>query len=244
MPVPLVFLHGLLLDSRVWGDPSRAFGLKAPVSCLDLKGHGARADVRGALDLDAVAADLGPRLPNAPILVGWSFGASVAMRLAADGAGLAGLVLVGATPQLARDRAFRHGQSTGAQRLRDRVMREDYAAALRTFAEQTTGEAEMAEGLLALMRNVPQSRAEALFAAAATDTLLPDLARIDCPVEVIHGGEDRVCPPAAGQFLAEAISGAGPLRVIEGGSHAPFLTHRAAFAEALRAAIAAIRARD
>ncbi|MEO0390539.1 MAG: alpha/beta hydrolase [Pseudomonadota bacterium] len=244
---PLVFLHGLLLNHRVWGDPQASFDLQNPAVCLDLLGHGDRADVAGDVDVRAAASDLavqlnGLDLPAPPVLVGWSFGASVALRYALDGADVRGLVLVGATPQVVRDKAFRHGQPRAAQMMRDRAMDQDYPAALRGFADQTVnGDPAQADRLYRLLSSVPRAQATSLFASATAGSLVPELPNITVPVEVIHGKADRICAPQAGQFLAETIPTASALRPIENGSHAPFLTQPVAFRDALHGALAEIR---
>jgi pimeloyl-ACP methyl ester carboxylesterase len=56
-----------------------------------------------------------------------------------------------------------------------------------------------------------------LFAGATHDALAA-LRRLDVPTLVVHGGEDRVIPPANAHLLAETIPGA-ELRVLESAGH-------------------------
>ena len=53
--------------------------------------------------------------------------------------------------------------------------------------------------------------------------LREELAAIHQPVLVLHGGRDRVAPPAAGRHLARSLPDA-ELVVIPGAAHVPFVT--------------------
>jgi pimeloyl-ACP methyl ester carboxylesterase len=97
---PLVFLHGLTFDRRMWGPALAALEAIDPgrtTLTLDLPGHGASADAfRGR---DAVVGQLGEAVVEAgleaPVYVGHSIGAMPAMILAASG-GSRGVVNVDA----------------------------------------------------------------------------------------------------------------------------------------------------
>ena len=66
----------------------------------------------------------------------------------------------------------------------------------------------------------------------ATTDLREDLPHIQMPTLVIAGERDRLTPPEAGAWAAEAIEGARFLS-IPGAAHAPFLSHRRQFLEGL-----------
>jgi pimeloyl-ACP methyl ester carboxylesterase len=107
---PVLLVHGLSSNARLWdGVAARLAGAGHPVVAVDLRGHGASADVpdTGSEDLDAPAtdptrsaaedlaaacADLGWA---APVVAGHAWGGNVALQLAADRPGLVhGLALV------------------------------------------------------------------------------------------------------------------------------------------------------
>jgi pimeloyl-ACP methyl ester carboxylesterase len=107
---PVVLVHGLSSNARLWdGVAGHLAAAGHPVLAVDLRGHGASADVpdtdsddpdaaatdptrTAAQDLDAVCADLGW---SAPVVAGHSWGANVALQLAADRPDLVhGLALV------------------------------------------------------------------------------------------------------------------------------------------------------
>jgi pimeloyl-ACP methyl ester carboxylesterase len=107
---PVLLVHGLSSNARLWdGVAARLAADGHPVLAVDLRGHGASADVpdtdtddpdapptdpthTAAQDLDAVCADLGW---SAPVVAGHAWGANIALQLAADRPDLVhGLALV------------------------------------------------------------------------------------------------------------------------------------------------------
>jgi pimeloyl-ACP methyl ester carboxylesterase len=96
---PVLLVHGLSSNARVWdGVAEHLAAAGHPVVAVDLRGHGASADVpdtdtddpdapatdptqTAALDLDAVCVDLGW---SAPVVAGHAWGANIALQLAAD----------------------------------------------------------------------------------------------------------------------------------------------------------------
>jgi pimeloyl-ACP methyl ester carboxylesterase len=96
---PYLLVHGLSANARLWdGVAGHLAAAGHPVLAVDLRGHGASADVpdtdtddpdasatdptqTAALDLDAVCVDLGW---SAPVVAGHDWGANVALQLAAD----------------------------------------------------------------------------------------------------------------------------------------------------------------
>ena len=70
--------------------------------------------------------------------------------------------------------------------------------------------------LSGLLRKLMQSQEQFV-------TLREELAAIHQPVLVLHGGRDRVAPPAAGRHLARSLPDA-ELVVIPGAAHVPFVT--------------------
>jgi pimeloyl-ACP methyl ester carboxylesterase len=96
---PVLLVHGLSSNARLWdGVAGHLAAAGHPVLAVDLRGHGTSAEVpdtdtddpdapptdptrSAAQDLDAVCVDLGW---SAPIVAGHSWGANIALQLAAD----------------------------------------------------------------------------------------------------------------------------------------------------------------
>ena len=96
----LLLLHGLASNARIWdGVASRLAGAGLRVAALDLRGHGDSDQPDQGYDFASVGRDLASALAGLglerPVLVGHSWGASVALQFAAERPGaLAGLALV------------------------------------------------------------------------------------------------------------------------------------------------------
>jgi pimeloyl-ACP methyl ester carboxylesterase len=96
----VLLLHGLASNARIWdGVASRLAGAGLRVVALDLRGHGASDQPDGGYDFTTIGGDVAAALAGLglerPLLVGHSWGASVALQLAADRPGtVAGLALV------------------------------------------------------------------------------------------------------------------------------------------------------
>jgi pimeloyl-ACP methyl ester carboxylesterase len=96
----VVLLHGLASNARIWdGVAPRLTGAGLRVVALDQRGHGASDQPASGYDFGTLVRDLVAALAalevERPVLVGHSWGANVALQLAADRPGtLAGLALV------------------------------------------------------------------------------------------------------------------------------------------------------
>lgn len=53
--------------------------------------------------------------------------------------------------------------------------------------------------------------------------LRKELAKVDIPCLIIHGAEDKICPPSAAQYLLQHLPQA-QLRLLHATGHVPFIT--------------------
>lgn len=91
--------------------------------------------------------------------------------------------------------------------------------------------AALRESLFARTAPSPATLATALDVLAQTD-LRAEVAAIAAPTLVVTGLRDALTPAAAGAWLATRIPQARHVS-IDGAAHAPFLSHPAAFVDAL-----------
>lgn len=168
----------------------------------------------------------GENVPRAPLLIsGWSLGAVLALGLAAKGYA-DGLVLFSATARFVREKKERSLGVHDAyvrQIMRDIAKeRPDVESRFRkmmfTVREWETGYAD----------RLPPAGCwtpEALLAGLQIlrhEDYLSDLARIECPVLLFHGHEDKICPYDAGVELLDRLPLARLVTLNDGG-HAAFL---------------------
>ncbi len=231
-PLPLVCLHGWGLNSQVFD------GLRArwagPVLALDLPGHGSAASPVGVVStLDAWADILLPQLPARCVLLGWSLGGQLALRLAQrEPARIERLVLVATTPRFVAGADWAVGMAPAAlQRFADGLAR-DWQATLAEFLQlQVRGSRDAAEALALLQQAVaahggadPQALAAGLQILRDSD-LRGAAATVAVPTLVLSGQHDRVTHPHAGAWLANALPQARYVQMPRAG-HAPFISHQ------------------
>lgn len=185
----LVLLHGTPGSAIGWGawleDPVPGFHVVA----VDRPGHGSSGPARAVTSL-VEQADLigGSVLPDdgcANVLVGHSLGGAVAACIAArHGERVHALVLLAAAVDPALERAH----------PLQRLVRRGPLRAL-------------------LPRSLRHANDELLALKSELDALAPHLARIRCPVFVVHGTHDRLVPVANVDYLQRKLVGAAVLQI-------------------------------
>lgn len=240
--LPMVLLHGWALHGGVMQPLAERLARVAPVTCLDLPGHGGRPFAPACADLRGLAAAIARDLPPACCLVGWSLGGMVAARLAADGhPAVRRLVLISSTPRFVRGEGWEHGLDRAVVGEFAEELQRDYRGlVLRFLSLQARGDARQGP-LLRTLRGAVFARGEpdpdALRAALQVlvqSDLREEAGRIAVPTRVVAGAYDRLTPPRAGAWWARRIRGA-TFRAIAGAGHAPFLSHPDEVADTLAA---------
>jgi len=237
---PIVMLHGWGMNLRVF-DLLRADLAGFETWAVDLPGHGRSAWWPQAADFEVQRAAVSQILPARCVLLGWSFGAKLALAIAAaTPPRVAALVLIAASPKFAQGEDWPHGMAAQALRAFDAVLAQDWQRTLQDFITlQLRGSrnAEQARALIeAALAEQGAPRREALLAGMAllhaTD-LRALAAAISQPALVISGLNDRVTPPSAAAWLAQHLPDARLLEVPRAG-HAPMLSHHTEVAAAIR----------
>ncbi len=238
---PLVMLHGWAMHGGLFRDIADALAEEAEIWRVDLPGHGL-SHVEHLAQAEELLSAL---LPENCVLLGWSLGGQVALRLAHElGPRVGTLILLSSTPRFVNAPDWADGvedavlEQFGADLLRDPV-----ATLQRFLALQVRGAADMRPALTRLRAELtarPAARAEALAEGLARlrDTDLRSLVpQITQPALVLHGAADRLTPVTAARWLAAHLPQAR-LEEIEQAAHAPFLSHTAQTLAALRAFLA------
>jgi pimeloyl-ACP methyl ester carboxylesterase len=228
---PLVFLNGLSGDHLYWMGQLRAFGKKYHCLALDNRDVGrtaAPARAYTTADLAADVAGLLGRLDLPPAhVVGLSMGGMIAQELAlAAPVRVRSLVLVNT---LARADAWFRGTLGAFERIRRQV--DDTPAFFDAILPWWVGwryfeEPERVSWLRWLLRQTPHPQPLDGFLrqleATASHDALERVHRIACPVLVVAGEDDTVCPPRYAAQLKERLPQAQSV-VVSGVGHAlPF----------------------
>jgi len=199
----LVAVPGLGLDAEAWRPTLRALAAMAPwcsTRVVPLEGYGVSAGPAARLDPPTLARRLIDGLvERSVVLAGHSASCQVvahAARLAPDR--VAGLFLVG---------PMTDARAQGWPRLLVR-----WAANAR---HERPGQ------LPSLVRQYARTRPATMMRAmdaARHDRIDLTLAEVTCPVRIVRGRHDRLCP----RSWAESL---GPTVTVEGGAHMVPLTH-------------------
>lgn len=233
-PEPVVFLHGLGGDRRMWLFQVPAFSGVHPTVLVDLRGHGLSSPAGEDFTIQNMAQDVIRLTRHLGIerahFVGLSMGGVVAQQVAFDfPLVVASLVLAdtfGSLPQPAREMAQaaleRMEQQTMAEIARERI----------TAAFSDAVELAMREYFIEQVAK--NDRTAYLRAARATFQFDPAdrLGKLRCPTLVLVGQEDRVTPPVLAEMLAASIPGA-KLKIIERAGHISNAENPKAFNEAV-----------
>jgi pimeloyl-[acyl-carrier protein] methyl ester esterase len=241
---PLVFLHGWGLHGGIWAETAALMSAQLPtqLSILtpDLPGYGSVATV-APYTADTLADAVAATLPDASTLCGWSLGGMVALALAARHPHkVARLVLVATNPAFVARQDWPHGLAPEVLADFARSLSQDYRATLLRFLSLQARGGDQARAVIERLRVRVFTRGEpaADTLAAGLDLLravdLTDAAKqVACPVLVVHGAYDMLCPLAAGRWLAANLPHAR-LALHARAAHAPFLSHPDWFVAELR----------
>ncbi|PWK59501.1 alpha/beta fold hydrolase [Roseicyclus mahoneyensis] len=238
---PALLLHCSLAHSGAWDGVASALSDRLRATAPDLVGHGrgpARDESRDYHDHCTEMALT--HLPDRPChLVGHSFGATVALRLALDHPGrVASLTLI--EPVLfaaARGQPGWRRQREVDASLDAAFATGDPAAATRRFLS-VWGDGPAFDSLTAKQRAYLQNRIWVVAASSAalhddTAGLLPRLDRLTCPVLLIEGDRSPLVIAEIQTALAAAIQQARRV-IISGAGHMAPITHPDAVASEFR----------
>lgn len=244
----IVLIHGWGLHGGLWHRVVPALEAAGwRVHCVDLPGHGRSAWPGVPADgdvLDAfatpVAAELDALGITHPVVIGWSLGGMVALRLA-QRRQVRALGLVGATPRFISAPDWPHGMAPAAFTRFAAHLAQDWSATVNEFLGLQARGAENERELLrelhatAFAHGQPDPAAlQAGLRVLAEVDLRAALPLLTVPVWVAGGERDRLSSPGAAAAIAQAVRRATHVTFARAG-HAPFLSHAPGFNAALLA---------
>ena len=239
---PLVLLHGFAMHGGLFAPVLHDLAQRHRVHVVDLPGHGHSDATKAATIADVadhVMASL--ELSSPAAIVGWSYGGLVAQRIAsAHPEAVASLVLACTSPRFVAGDDWPHAMTRDTLSRFGDELRVSYRLTLQRFLTLQVQGSEAGRATLASLRqalfarNAPSQATLAAALAMLMDTDARDAAAaIHAPTLVVTGSRDALTPAAAGAWLAQAIPGARHA-AIDGAAHAPFLSHREVFVDAVR----------
>lgn len=230
--VPLVCIHGWGMNLRAFDPLRTALRKERSILVLDLPGHGRSEWQDSRAGFEWQVQDLLAVLPAECVLLGWSLGGQFALELARRAPRqVRALVLVATTPRFTQSSGWPQGLDTATIDAFRELLAQDWRQTLRDFIQLQVRGSRNAEATQQQLEGALQAhglpREAALRAGLAMLTGLDqrdDLAQILQPALVLSGQHDRVTPPAAGRWLAEALPAARYEQIARAG-HATLLSH-------------------
>lgn len=236
----LMFLHGWGLHGGIWSQTVPLFADRYTCLAPDLPGYG-EVPMVTPYSAEHIADALASALPDASAVCAWSLGGMVALALAIRHPHkVARLVLVATNPAFVNRPNWAHGLAPEVLAEFARALGHDYQVTLLRFLSLQARGGDQARAVIEALRASVFQRAEPAPATLVAGLdLLRDVdlrervEQVCCPVLVVHGGYDTLCPVAAAHWLATHLPNAR-LALNERAAHAPFLSHPDWFAGELR----------
>lgn len=226
-----VFLHGWGSSSSVWRPVVERLTRTHHVETPDL------FDLAPDAGLDSMVEALRKRYPGPVAVCGWSLGGIYAQAWAlAAPEQVRRLVLTATTPSFLRREEWPFGMSSQELQTFSQFFEQDARETLRRFAALgVMGGREAAPAAGQLLREAGRVAIthdgflRAGLRTLAEADLRGRIADLACPVDVVHGGLDRIVPVEVGEWLANHLP-RGCLTRWDDASHVPFLARPDAFA--------------
>ncbi|ABD27049.1 alpha/beta hydrolase [Novosphingobium aromaticivorans DSM 12444] len=229
---PVLFVHGVMMSSRFFAPQMAYFSRFADVIVPDLRGHGRSPFASSGHTVPQYARDIARIIEAYDLrdvtLVGWSMGAFVVWDYLSQfgSARIARIAIVDEYPADFKWPGYEFGFAdlpmlAGMMEL----IQTDYGAVI----EQLIGlmfKHRPSEYQVAWIAREIAAVDPAIASAIFFDQTMRDyrelLPRIDVPALICMGGDEKLVPVAAGQYIADRIPQA-TLTVFEESCHCPFL---------------------
>jgi 3-oxoadipate enol-lactonase len=233
---PLVFVHSLGTDLRIWAGLVPHLAADHRLVRYDLRGHGLSSCPPAPYRIEDFSADLAALLDHLEIdcciLAGISIGGQIGLRFALDHPEqVAALVLADTTARIGSE-AFWQERITGIREKGLAAMAE--AIAPRWFAEGFENELSSAyRGFVHMLSRTPEEGYIGACAALASADLRMELGRLEPPTLVLCGADDRATTPELVSAFAASLPAAVYREIPDAGHHPP-VENPSGMAEAMR----------
>ncbi len=222
-------LPGWSASTEIWGSFGDALGKENRLIKADWQDEFSFDNTQSPIEKEILRQDL-----HELIILGWSMGSLAALELAGNLQDrVKGLLLISATSCFTQQPPEYHsGWPIKILKRMKKKLCEDKSAVLNDFrsamfsADESRLE-EVERIMFSATENTSKEETRLLCSGldylSKTD-LRSSLKKIDVPTLLIHGTADKICPPAASEFIMDSKSGHTELVTLPEAGHAPFLT--------------------
>lgn len=243
----LVLLHGWAMHGGVFAELAKHLSARYRVHNIDLPGHGRSGDAECTSSLEQLAAAVRPHVPNNAIVIGWSLGGLVTLKLAQQ-LSMRALVMVSTTPRFVADDSWPHGMAPAVFAQFFSRLQQNMNATVEDFLRlQVRGDSDAAATFKSLHTSLLQHPADpqalqlglGILRDADERSALPC---IKIPALIMAGEYDRITHPNAAGYLAQQLPQAHYCLMKRAG-HAAFISHREEFISELESFLSGVEAK-
>lgn len=237
--IDCVFIHGWAMNSAVWQQCLQQLPPWINPICVDLPGYGEFAGAT-ANTLDEYVEHVARRIPRPALMVGWSLGGLVSLRLArCYPQKVSALFQVATSPKFVQAADWQCAIEAGLFDQFAQALQQDINRTIRRFlALQVRGTPTSMQTVRQLQAAIDERGLPAMAALlvglkllAQTD-LRTELNELDCPVTWLLGDKDALVPFELALALAQLPINAD-IQKLSGAGHAPMVSHPGDFLTSL-----------
>ena len=231
---PIYFIHGWGVGPGIWEAFIKALNYQGQAYTLGLPGYDVKPKQRKykKLNIDGIVEQLADQISADAILVGWSLGGMIAIKLAEYKKHLINtLVLLASTPCFVKKPDWPQG--VDATRLRSIAsnLKHDQDGVLKTFISETAiGDPSPKVTIRKLQESAQQGSQyfETLsdgLEILENEDLRHNMKNLACQTGMILGKNDRLIPVATGEYVLRSCPDIS-LVTIDNAGHAPFVSQQ------------------
>ncbi len=239
----LVLIHGWGFNHQVWRKFLPHIEDRWSVKCIDLPGYG---NPENKMDphfdqgsIDQIVNSINSDIPENAIILGWSLGGTVAIKLAQSRGDIKALVLLASSPCFLKKQDWQHGIEPDEFNQLVNQLSKEKIKTLRTFAGLVAvGEKHPRQTINELNEHILTSVPEQKILMSGLEILRDedlrqDLVKKHCPIAMIFGENDILVKRSTGSAIQASRPDIQTIEIPETG-HAPFVSRPRETAEALK----------
>ena len=235
----LVLIHGWGMHSGIWEPIIEKFSNQYTLHLVDIPGMG-RSDSIDPYDLNHLVEAISQKLPSSFDILGWSLGSLIALKMSLlHPQKIHRMVLVGGTPCFINQTDWSYGVDVrDFNDFADKLFK-DYKSTIINFYTLQLMHSKDSKFLIKKLKEIneksdpPKIKSLQLgLDILLNNDLRDDINKINHKTLLIVGDMDRLTPKSASIWLYGHLKDAR-LKVIQGASHIPFLSHSHEFFEHL-----------
>ena len=238
---PVYLIHGWGLGSGTWTTFIDSLHYQGNIQALELPGYGQSKEKHEKNNsIDEIVDQLSGQISNDAILIGWSLGGMIAIKLAeTKRSKISALILLASTPCFVKKTDWPCGVDENKLQQIAIDLKHDKNKVLQTFiAEVAMGDPSPRETILMLQDHATKN---SLNAGVLNDgleilrkqDLRKNLKQLNCSIGMILGTNDQLVDFSTGQATL-SICPNMELMVIEEAGHAPFVSQPRETANAIK----------